>query len=119
VHGVPGSRYESAEELQNLSGIAPVTVQSGRSRRVQRRRACPKFLRQTFHEIADHARRWSWWSRARHEQKRAAGMKQQAAVRPLAYKWIRIIFRLWTVDPGPRCACPGLSSGRLSDAAQC
>jgi len=27
--------------------------------------------------------------------KRAAGMKHHAAVRALAFKWIRIIFRLW------------------------
>jgi transposase len=93
--GSDRDRYESAEELQNLSGIAPVTIQSGQSRRVQRRRACPKFLRQTFHEFADHARRWSSWSKAWYDHKRAAGMKHQAAVRALAYKWIRIIFRLW------------------------
>jgi transposase len=93
--GSDRQRYESAEELQNVSGIAPVTIQSGQSRRVQRRRACPKFLRQTFHEFADQARKWSSWSRAWYEQKRAAGMKHQAAVRALAFKWIRIIFRLW------------------------
>ena len=27
--------------------------------------------------------------------KRAAGMKHHAAVRALAFKWIRILFRLW------------------------
>lgn len=93
--GSDRDRYQSAEELQSLSGIAPVTVQSGQSRRVQRRRACPKFLRQTFHEFADHARKWSPWSRAWYDHKRAAGFHHQAAVRALAYKWVRILFRLW------------------------
>ena len=55
--GSDRDRYDSAEEIQCQSGIAPVTRQSGKSRRVSRRYACPKFLRQTFHEFADHARK--------------------------------------------------------------
>ena len=56
--GSDRSRYQSAQELQNQSGIAPITKQSGKSQSVQSRRACPKFLKQTFHEFADHSRRW-------------------------------------------------------------
>jgi len=93
--GSDRERYESAEQIQNYSGIAPVTRESGKSRSVQRRRACPKFLRQTFHEFADHSRRWSRWAKAWYDQKRASGMKHQATVRALAYKWIRILFQLW------------------------
>ena len=88
-------RYESAEEIQNSSGIAPITKESGKSRTVSKRIACSKFLRQTFHEFADQARRWSSWARAFYNLKKSQGMKHQAAVRALAYKWIRIIFRLW------------------------
>ena len=43
----------------------------------------------------DHARQWSAWSKAFYDMKRAAGMKHQAAVRALAFKWIRILFHLW------------------------
>jgi transposase len=93
--GSDRDRYESAAQIQNYSGIAPVMKQSGKSRSVQRRRACPKFLRQTFHEFADHSCRWSHWAKAWYDLKRAAGMKHQAVVRALAYKWIRIIFQLW------------------------
>jgi hypothetical protein len=60
-----------------------------------RRHACPKFLRQTFHEFADHARQWSAWSKAFYALKRATGMKHHAAVRALAFKWIRILLQLW------------------------
>lgn len=93
--GSDRDRYESAEQIQNYSGIAPITEQSGKSRHVKRRWACPKFLHQTFHEFADHSRRWSRWARAWYEHKKAGGMKHNAVVRALAYKWIRILFRLW------------------------
>ena len=93
--GSDRDRYQSAEEIQCHSGIAPVTRQSGKTRRVSRRYACPKFLRQTFHEFADHARKWSAWSKAFYKMKRAAGFHHHAAVRALAYKWIRVIFHLW------------------------
>ncbi|MCH7687264.1 MAG: IS110 family transposase [Planctomycetes bacterium] len=93
--GSDRDRYNAAEEIQCHSGIAPVTRQSGKTRNVSRRYACPKFLRQTFHEFADHARKWSAWSKAFYQMKIAAGFKHHAAVRALAYKWIRIIFHLW------------------------
>jgi len=93
--GSDRDRYQSAEEIQCQSGIAPITRQSGKTRHVSRRYACPKFLRQTFHEFADHARKWSPWAKAFYNSKRAAGFRHHAAVRALAYKWIRIIFHLW------------------------
>ena len=96
--GSDRDRYESAAEMQNKSGIAPVTRKSGKSHVVKRRYACPKFLRQTFHEFASHARRWSAWSKAFYDMKRAAGFKHHATLRALAYKWIRIMFRLWKTN---------------------
>lgn len=93
--GSDRDRYHSAEEIQMYSGIAPVTKASGQSRSVQRRRACPRFLRQTFHEFAEHSCRWSTWARAWYELKRGSGMKHHATIRALAYKWIRILFQLW------------------------
>jgi hypothetical protein len=51
--GTDRERYSSAEQIQRCSGIAPITKQSGKSRYVYCRYACPKFLRQTFHEFAD------------------------------------------------------------------
>ena len=93
--GSQRDRYESANDIQCRVGIAPITIQSGKSLHVQKRIACPKFLRQTFHEFADHARKWSPWAKAFYQMKRSQGMKHHAAVRALAYKWMRIIFRLW------------------------
>jgi len=93
--GSDRDRYESANDIQCRVGIAPITIQSGKSLQVRKRIACPKFLRQTFHEYADHARKWSPWAKAFYQMKRSQGMKHNAAVRALAYKWMRIIFRLW------------------------
>jgi transposase len=93
--GTVRERYTSAEQMQCYSGIAPVTRQSGKSSHVSCRYACPKFLRQTFHEFADQARKWSSWSAAYYRHKRDTGCRHQAAVRALAFKWIRIMFHLW------------------------
>lgn len=93
--GTDRERYQHAAEVQSYSGIAPVTKQSGKSLHVHRRFACPKFLRQTFHEFADQARRFSRWSHAYYQLLRQRGKGHQAAVRALAFKWIRILLRLW------------------------
>jgi transposase len=50
--GTRRERYESAYQMQCYSGIAPVRVASGKTQTIHFRRACPKFLRQTFHEYA-------------------------------------------------------------------
>jgi len=47
--GTQRDRYQSAAELQQYSGIAPVTEASGQQHWVHWRWSCPKFLRQTFH----------------------------------------------------------------------
>jgi transposase len=93
--GTDRDRFASADEVQAYSGIAPVTKRSGKSCRVSKRYFCNKFLRQTFHEFADHARKWSTWSKAFYDHLRARGHRHNAAVRTLAFKWIRILFRCW------------------------
>jgi len=50
--GTQRERYQSAYEMPCYSGIAPVTEASGNSQWAHVRFACPKFLRQTFHEFA-------------------------------------------------------------------
>ena len=93
--GSDRDRYESPEDIQKFSGIAPVTEKSGKSKWVHWRRACPKFVRQTFHEFAAASCQKSLWARAYYEQQRQRGANHHAAVRSLAYKWIRILYRCW------------------------
>jgi transposase len=93
--GTQRERYASAEEIQTWSGIAPVLAKSGKQQWVHFRYACPKFLRQTFHEWADYSMAKSEWARDYYQLQRRRGKKHQAAVRALAFKWIRILYRCW------------------------
>jgi transposase len=93
--GTQRERYQSAYQMQCFSGIAPVTEASGKSQWVHFRRACPKFLRQTFHEFAFHSIQKSEWARAFYDSQIAKKKSHHAAVRALAHRWIRIIFRCW------------------------
>ena len=93
--GTRRERYDNAYQMQCYSGIAPVKAASGNTQRVHIRRACPKFLRQTFHEFASHSIGQSEWARDYYQFQRDNHKSHQAAVRALAYKWIRIIFRCW------------------------
>jgi transposase len=93
--GADRDRFQTALEVQEFSGIAPVTERSGKAIWVHRRLACPKFMLQTFHEFANCAWRFCAWSKLYYQQQRARGKDHHAAVRALAYKWIRIMFRCW------------------------
>jgi len=93
--GSQRERYANAEEVQAYSGIAPVTERSGKKKWIHFRWACPKFLRQSFHEWAGHSIAHSQWARRYYQQQRERGKGHHAAVRGLAFKWIRIVFRCW------------------------
>ena len=93
--GTDRTRWQAASELQTHAGIAPVTVRSGKTCWVHHRFACPKFLKQTFHEYAGQSIRFSTWARRYYDQQRGRGNSHHAALRALAFKWIRILFRCW------------------------
>jgi len=81
--------------MQQYAGIAPVLERSGKQSWVHWRCQCPKFLRQTCVEWATGSIRFSGWARAYYEQQRDKGASHQAAVRALAFTWIRIVLRCW------------------------
>jgi transposase len=93
--GTHRDRYDSAYQVQCYSGIAPVTETSGKTQWTHFRWACPKFLRQTFHEFAGQSILQSEWAKAYYQQQLDQHKAHHAAVRALAYKWIRILFRCW------------------------
>jgi transposase len=93
--GEQRARYATAAELQKYAGIAPVTERSGKKSWVHWRLQCPKFLRQTFVEWAAESIRHSFWAQLYYQQQRDKGKAHQAAVRALAFKWIRILYRCW------------------------
>jgi hypothetical protein len=93
--GTMRDRFASASSLASYAGIAPVTESSGKNVWIHWRWACPKFIRQTFHEWAGCSIRSCDWARAFYDQQRGKGKGHHAAVRSLAFKWIRIFFRCW------------------------
>jgi transposase len=93
--GSQRERFENAANLQNYTGIAPVTKQSGGKCYIHRRYLCSKFHRQSFHEYAQESVLWSRWAAAFYLQQRTKGCYHHATVRALAYKWQRVIWRCW------------------------
>lgn len=93
--GSDRDRFVSASNLQRYTGIAPVTKQSGGKRYIHRRYLCPKYHRQSFHEYAKESVLWCRWAAACYLDQRSRGKPHHTAVRALAYKWQRVIFRCW------------------------
>lgn len=93
--GTNRERYQSADEVACLTGVAPVLERSGKKCWIHWRYSCPRFLRQTFVEWANQSIRYSYWAREFYDRKRAQGKSHQACLRALAFKWIRIVFRCW------------------------
>ena len=93
--GEQRDRFKNAAELQKYAGIAPVTERSGNKHWVHWRWQCPTFLRQTFVEWAAQTINKSYWAGLYYRQQRDKGCNHHAAVRALAFKWIRILYRCW------------------------
>jgi transposase len=88
-------RFPTASSLQKSSGIAPVMERSGNKAWVHWRYSCSKFVRQTFVGWAGQTIPRSFWAKAFYESCRARGAPHQAALRALAFKWIRVLHRCW------------------------
>jgi hypothetical protein len=93
--GTYRDRFDSANSMACFTGIAPVKESSGNSCWIHWRWSCPKFIRQTFHEWAGCSIRTCDWAREYYDKQRARGKGHHAAIRALAFKWIRIFFRCW------------------------
>lgn len=93
--GSDRDRFKSSQEVAEYSGIAPVMERSGKSKWIHRRFACSRFVKQSFHEFAGESIVHCTWAKAFYDSKKAIGMEHHAALRSLAYKWIRIIYKCW------------------------
>ncbi len=93
--GTDRQRFLEAVAVSCYTGIAPVTEQSGKNQYwVHLRWSCPKFLRQSWHEFANASIKFCGWAAdayARFRQK----MDHHEAIRKLAFKWQRIVWRMW------------------------
>jgi transposase len=93
--GTDRTRFPSAADVQKTAGIAPITVRSGKSCVIHWRWATSTFLRQTFHEFAQYSLPHVAWAHAFYRTQRQRGKSHHAAIRALAFKWIRILWRCW------------------------
>lgn len=94
--GADQDRFQNAHQLQCFTGVAPVTKQSGKKRFVHRRYRCPVFQRQSFHEYAKESILHCRWAAAYYlQQREQKNAPHNTAVRALAFKWQRVIFRCW------------------------
>jgi transposase len=93
--GTDRSRFLSAGSVANFTGIGPVSASSGKTKVVYARRACPKFDRQTFHEFARSSIKYCQWAANFVQYYTDQGKGYHTAVRALAFKWIRILYRCW------------------------
>lgn len=98
--GTDRNRWNSANEIQTFTGVAPVTEASGRKSVTHWRWHCPKFLRQSIVEFAAKSIGQSQWARLYYEEQKKRGKLHHAAVRALAFKWMRIVYKCWkTCEP--------------------
>jgi transposase len=99
LFGEDRDRFESAGEVQMLTGTAPVTRQSGKKRVIVMRWACSTFARQSLVEFARSSLQFSSWARAFFDlhmpQDPNADRPTYSVLRKLAFKWLRIIYRCW------------------------
>lgn len=90
------ARFPTAAVAQAIAGTSPVTLQSGKRRRVQFRRACDKSFRYYATQFARCSVQESPWAAAYFETVRPRCQKASHAYRCLANRWLAIIWRLWT-----------------------
>lgn len=93
--GEDRGRFANASEVQRFCGVAPVTERSGKQHWVHWRFKSSTFLRQTLVEWAALTIPRSSWAGEFYKRQRARGATHQAALRALAFKWARILFRCW------------------------
>jgi transposase len=88
-------RFEDSQSLQCYAGSAPVTEQSGKRRWVHFRRGCNKHLRAALHLWANLSREKSLWAQVYYQTKRDQGKSHATALRCLAQRWLKILWKMW------------------------
>jgi transposase len=93
--GEDRSRFPTPGSLLAEAGLAPVTRQSGSSRRVVFRYAANHHLRSAWNQWMLTAIRVSLWTRAEYDAARARGQSHNRAFRSVGARWGRILWRCW------------------------
>lgn len=93
--GTKRANFASPADLLCFSGVAPVQKQSGNQKVIHFRYARPLFLHQTMVEFAKCSIGQCEWAKLLYEKERKNGKGQWAAIRIIAFKWVRILWRCW------------------------
>jgi transposase len=93
--GTLRANFASAHDLLCFSGVAPVRKQSGGLERVQFRYARPIFLHQSIVEFAKCSIPQCAWAKLLFQETMRQGKSAWAALRKVAFKWLRILWRCW------------------------
>lgn len=88
-------RWDDWREVARISGTVPITRSSGGSRTNSMRFHCDREARRTLHLFAGCSRRSCQWANEFYAEQRRRGKSHGTALRNLANKWLRILFRLW------------------------
>jgi transposase len=90
------AKFQSAHSAQELSGVVPYKFKSGKIDFDKFRFACDKNFRDTITSFAYQSTRFCPWATAFYVKAKDRGQSHFLALRNLAAKWIKIIFRMWT-----------------------
>lgn len=84
-------------QLASRWGVAPVTYASGKSRSVKRRKACDTHVLQALTDFS-FTTAFSvpgCWAADFYAEKRSAGKDHHEALRAVALRWVKILWRMW------------------------
>ncbi len=97
IFGQNREHTPSWEEYAARCGVAPVTVASGKRKTVRQRRACDHTFHQALIYFAfNTAFVGGCWAGEFYQRKRRDGVTHYAALRCLAKRWMKILYRFWT-----------------------
>lgn len=95
VFGTIQANFQEALDLLCFTGVAPVRKQSGNQKVVHFRYARPVFVHQSIVEFAKCSIGKCSWARLLYERELRKGKSKWMAIRKLAFKWVRILWRCW------------------------
>jgi len=93
--GTSEANFPDCYSILCWSGVAPVQIQSGKTKVVNWRWARSKFLHQTFVEYARTSVLFCPWAREFFRSRTEKGWSKFRIYRALAFKWIRVLWRCW------------------------
>lgn len=98
-----GDRRDNPTGWQDLAarwGVAPVTVASGKSKKVKRRRACDHHMLQALcdYSFATAFSVSDCWASEYYQKKRSENHDHYEALRAVGLKWVKIMWAIWHND---------------------